>query len=61
MKMSVMAVALSFGLFAVSPVLVAKPSHAAAKSAECSKEADMKGLHDTRRTRFFSECLKSTA
>jgi hypothetical protein len=56
-----MAVALSFGLFAVSPVLAVKPSHAAAKSAECSKEADLKGLHGTRRTRFLSECIKSTA
>ena len=59
MKKSVIAVVLSFGLFAGGSVLTAKPSDATTNSAECSKEADVKGLHSTQRKRFLSECLKA--
>ena len=39
---------------------MAKPDKAAmeARSQECSKEADAKGLHGKERKKFRSECIK---
>ena len=74
MKISTLAAALALGMFVSgtafaqtaapaptpSAAAVAKPDAAtkAAKSAECSKEADAKGLHGKERKKFREECKK---
>jgi hypothetical protein len=76
MKLSFIAAAVALGLFAATPVLAddapatakptpmatAKPDAAAkaAKSQECSKQADAKGLHGKERKKFREECKKGT-
>ena len=37
---------------------VAKPAPRSAKSIECSKRADAKGLHGVERRKFRAECKK---
>lgn len=84
MKISTLAAAFAFGLFAAGAALaddapkpaatpkpVATPSAAAssamkpdsaekvAKSADCYKQADVKGLHGKERKKFHYECMKA--
>lgn len=86
MKISTLAAAFAFGLFAAgsayaddtpkpaAPAVVkpaatpapaaaaaAKPDSAAkaAKSADCYKQADVKGLHGKERKKFHHECMKA--
>jgi hypothetical protein len=65
-KISMLALCAALAGFGVSPVLaqsagssstmtMAKPAHTA-KSIECSKEADAKGLHGKARKKFRSAC-----
>ena len=66
-KISMLALCAALAGFGVSPVLAqssgssasttmtAKPAHTA-KSLECSKEADAKGLHGKARKKFRSAC-----
>ncbi len=65
-KISALALCAALAGFAASPVLAqnatgssttmaAKPAHTA-KSIECSKEADAKGLHGKARKHFRSAC-----
>ncbi len=69
MKISTFISALALGMFvagsafaldAADPATPAKPDAAAkaATSAQCSREADAKGLHDTERKKFRDECQK---
>lgn len=72
MKISMLASAFVLGLFVSGAAIAqtapatpaataaAKPDAAAkaAKSAECSKEADAKGLHGKDRKKFREECKK---
>jgi hypothetical protein len=50
----------AFALDAADPATPAKPDAGAkaAKSAECSKEADAKGYHGKERKKFREECKK---
>jgi len=59
MKISSFVSALALGLF-VSGSAFAKPDAGAkaAKSSECYKEADVKGLHGKERKKFHRECVK---
>ena len=72
MKLSILAAALGFGLLmsgsafatdAAAPAgaMAAKPDKAAmeARSQECSKEADAKGLHGKKRKEFRAKCKKA--
>lgn len=51
----------ALALDAASPDDAAKPDAAAmaAKSQQCSKEADAKGLHGPARRKFRAECKKA--
>ena len=61
------ALAMSFGAanaeMATTPAPAAKaktaPKEHSAKSIECSKQADAKGLHGKERQKFRSECKKA--
>lgn len=59
MKIFVVAIALSLGMFAVSPVFAGGSGGVAVKSTECSKEANAKGLKGKLRKRFLSKCRES--
>jgi len=64
MKISAIAAALALGMLISAPVYAqtATPkvdaAAKAAKSAECSKEADAKSLHGKERKKFRADCLK---
>jgi len=68
MKISAIAAALALGMFISAPVFADTTTPAAApkvdaaakaaKSAECSKEADAKSLHGKERKKFREECKK---
>ncbi len=68
MKISTFVSTLTLGLFVASSAYaldaaapVAKPDvgERAAKSSECYKEADVKGLHGKERKKFHRECVKA--
>lgn len=69
-KISMLALCAALAGFSASPVLAqnattssapaAKPAHTA-KSIECSKEADAKGLHGKARKHFRSACKRGKA
>jgi len=67
MKISSFVSALALGLFvsgsafaldAAAPVAKPDAGAKAAKSSECYKEADVKGLHGKERKKFHRECVK---
>jgi hypothetical protein len=61
MKISAIAAAIAVGMFIAAPGWAEDAPKAdagarAAKAAECSKEADAKGLHGKERKKFREEC-----
>jgi hypothetical protein len=66
MRISTLVSAIALGVFVSSSAFAldaAAPANdaaaKAAKSAECSKQADAKGLHGKERKKFRSECKKN--
>jgi hypothetical protein len=52
------AVAISFAGVGAANAATTKPVERTAKSIECSKQADAKGLHGKERQKFRSECKR---